>query len=362
MRQWSINIEGNYLDSFLYMGLLFLCDFDGNINVYHFEKILKERFKRENKTKKQEFSQIFLKKYQNSRYSIQHHQRIENHQKIEINFKFMQQFKTDCLEIGEWITDINVTSKNIYFSSVLGLQKRAFCVDSKSKHYGTFRPNQKIMDLFLDTKVYSFTNSAKRTVLCCGDEGAIYFVEQNDNRLKYIKDDKTDEWIDCQWYSLLKNDVLSINSEFNITHQKLKLKESLSEILKRIGDNEKVVKERSYTTSLKEERLNKLKQLRLSALNEKLPECFKDDLNRSEIQIDKMEVLKIRELREKAIFSQISDNQIICDINNEKRHIRIDGEITNWRIFPNARTHFNQLHVIYDDYMTINGFELAYQE
>lgn len=357
MKQWSINIEGNYLDSFLYMGLLFLCDFDGNVNIYNFEKMLKMRLKNnKNNTQQQEFKQIFLKKYQNNRYSSQ------LHQKLEIDFDFLQSFQTDYLEIGEWITDINVTSKNIYFSSALGLQKRAFFVDSKSKSYGKFRPNKKVMDLFLDTKVYSFTSSAKRTVLCCGDEGAIYCVEQNDDKLKHIKDDKTDEWIDCQWYSLLENDVLSINSEFNITHQKLKLEESISEILKRISANEKAVKERSYPLFLEETRLDKLKQLRSSALNERLPNCFLDDLNHSEIQKNEMEVLKIRELKDKAVFSQISDNRIICKIGNEQHEVRIDSEITNWRIFPNARTHFNQLHVIYDDYMTINGFELAYQD
>lgn len=356
MKQWSINIEGNYLDSFLYMGLLFLCDFDGKINVYNFEKMLKNRLQSDSE-KKQEFEQIFSNKHQLNRYSEQHYK------ELEIDFDFLQLFQTDYLEIGEWITDINVTSKNIYFSSSSGLQKRPFIANTKSM-YGKFHPKKENINLFSEAKVYSFTNSAKRTVLCCGDEGAIYYVEQ-ENELKYIKDDKTDEWIDCQWYSLLENDVLSINSELNITHQKLKLEESLSKILNRISKNEKIVKERNYSESWKKDRLNKFKQLRSSAhhkFNEILPSCFLDDLNDSEIKKEKMEFLKVRELEDKAVFLQINDNKIVCDIANEQHNVRIDGEITNWRIFPNARTHFNQLHIIYDDYMAINGFELAYQK
>lgn len=62
MKQWSINIPGDYLDSFIYMGILFLFDFDGNVKLYNFEKMLSERLKKEkNINKVHEFQAIFSK-------------------------------------------------------------------------------------------------------------------------------------------------------------------------------------------------------------------------------------------------------------------------------------------------------------
>ena len=203
MKQWSINIPGNYLDSFMYMGILFLFDFDGKINVFNFENMLNKRLDLENdQNKKQEFQSIFSRQCEKNRKSKQYNKN------LEIDSNFLEQFRTDEFDIGEWVTDVNITSKNVYFSSSKGVQKKRFFADEHTPEtYGKFNKEKKgKVDLFLDTKVYSIASSAGRTVLCCGDEGAIYGLEQN-SKFTYIKEKDS---LFCNGYAVFENNVYEL--------------------------------------------------------------------------------------------------------------------------------------------------------
>lgn len=355
MKQWSINISGDYLDSFIYMGILFLFDFDGKINVYNFEKMLNERLKLEkNFNKIQEFRKIFSKTHDRNRESKQFSK------VLDIDLKFLQNFKTDEFDIGEWITDINVTSKFIYFSSSQGVKKKRFHVEgNNSETYGKFSPDT--IDLFLDTKVYSFSSSVGRTVLCCGEEGAIYGLENN-HKFNYLKDDKSDDWIDCQWYSLTTEDILSINSERFITYKKMKLEKNIQNIKQKIHRTKNHLYHKlrdNKTSKVIKGRIQKINTIQNSfELN--LRGCYASDLEKTHPSSN-MQYLKQKKLNNTALFYQLGD-EIFCQLShsNNPHKVSDNDEITNWRIFPNARTHFNQLHVIYDNYVSINGFEINF--
>ncbi|UTG67954.1 hypothetical protein KCG52_01125 [Neisseria subflava] len=358
MKQWSINIPGNYLDSFIYMGILFLFDFDGKINVFNFENMLNKRLDLENdQNKKREFQSIFSRQYEKNRKSKQYNKN------LEIDSNFLEQFRTDEFDIGEWVTDVNITSKNVYFSSSKGVQKKRFFVDEHTPEtYGKFNKekNGKV-DLFLDTKVYSIASSAGRTVLCCGDEGAIYGLEQN-SKFTYIKDNKSDNWIDCQWYSLSNRDILSINSQKVITEQEMKLEKTIQETKNRIFKIKKIIREKKYSKQKEIEKTQKINEI-MNSFESNLHQCYSADLEK-ESKLNNMKYFKQKNLKNIALFFQLN-NEILCKLNCDNGNIinhKIvsDGEITNWRIFPNARTHFNQLHIIYDDYMSINGFEINF--
>lgn len=350
MKQWSINIEGDYLDSFIYMGLLFLSDFDGRINVYNFDKLLNQRLD----NKELEFSKIFSNEFTHNRSSDQ------TKEILDISLDYLEKFKTDELDAGNWTTNIHVYSKCVYFSSDFGLKKCS--VDIKN---GKLKQD-KIITLFDDTKVYSFaTSSFGRNVLCCGDEGAIYNIEEN-NRLKYVKDNKRNYWIDCQWYSLQKNDILSINNQEDILIQKIKLEKDIRLELDRISRIEKKLttkqEERKNSSHLLS-RIEKVNTIRQNFVSQ-LPNCFKEDLSHSPT-MESMKYFKERWLRDFGLFFQKDDNLFLIKgkikgNENEPIPIRTDSEITNWRIFPNATTHFNQLHIVYDDYISLNGFEIDY--
>ena len=352
MKQWSINIPGDYLDSFIYMGILFLFDFDGNVKLYNFEKMLSERLKKEkNINKVHEFQAIFSKKFVKNRKAEQ------RNKSLEIDSDFLESFKTDMLDIGEWVTDVNVTSKYVYFSSSKGIQKRRINVfDSRDLRLGTF--SKKTIDLFLDTKVYSFSSSFGRSVLCCGSEGAIYGLEQ-DHKFNHLKDNKSDDWIDCQWYSLEDKDILSVNSERVVTYQEMKLEKNIQQLRNRIFNIKKRLKNIT-SDSIKKDRLIRINEIERN-FKENLYKCYNLDLE-GVPKSDGMQYIKQKKLQNKALFYQLGD-EIFCKKDNSNNNIvSSNGEITNWRIFPNARTHFNQLHVIYNDYMSINGFEINFSD
>ena len=118
----------------------------------------------------------------------------------------------------------------------------------------------------------------------------------------------------------------------------------------------------NYAKQKEIEKTQKINEI-MNSFESNLHQCYSADLEK-ESKLNNMKYFKQKNLKNIALFFQLN-NEILCKLNCDNGNIinhKIvsDGEITNWRIFPNARTHFNQLHIIYDDYMSINGFEINF--
>lgn len=62
-----------------------------------------------------------------------------------------------------------------------------------------------------------------------------------------------------------------------------------------------------------------------------------------------------------AVFGYIVEYEDgIFIINSQLETFWLEGEPTNWRVFPNSADYTNQLHVIYDDYLSVLSFNTDY--
>ncbi|MDO1509211.1 MULTISPECIES: hypothetical protein [unclassified Neisseria] len=351
--KWSIDIEGSYTDSFVYSGLLFLADFDGNIRMFDFENLIRTRLEKEKSAQyRQNFERIFLRKYQNNR-DIESSNILDNSY-LQIDIDFLNQFQESAFNCNEWVTDINITSNIVYFSSANGLESRRLLFQKKEL-------NKKGNILFNEAKVFSFDKSEtnNRLVLCCGEEGAVYNIIVEQNRLRYINDNKEKNWIDCQWSDNNESEtVLSICSQDNLLYNQNMKNFS-------IGFFDKINKKK-----ISDKRKDKLKDY----FSNKIAQCFKNDIENSESyyeQEDKEIIFKSRRLNnikhenfKYLNFIQRND-ELFYQINENEKSMKIskDGEeISNWRIFPKAKTHFNQIHIIYNDHICINGLNINHNK
>lgn len=356
IKKLSINIEGSYADSFVYSGLLFLADFDGNIKMFDFESLIRARLEKEKISQlRQNFERIFLKEYQNNRY-IELSNILDN-SCLQINIDFLNQFQKGAFNCNEWVTDINITSNMVYFSSANGLESRRL-----SFHKKELGKERNI--LFNEAKVFSFDKSEmnNRLVICCGEEGAVYNIIVDKNRLKYINDNKEKNWIDCQWSDENESQtVLSICSQDNFLFNQ-NMKNFSIEFFNKIN-NKKI-----NNKKISKERKDKLKDY----FNKRIAQCFKNDIENSKAyykQENEEIVFKYRRLNNikhqdfSCLKFEQNNDELFYKTDKQSEKISEDNEeISNWRIFPKAKTHFNQIHIVYNDYICISGLNINHNK
>ena len=98
----------------------------------------------------------------------------------------------------------------------------------------------------------------------------------------------------------------------------------------------------------------------IKKLREKVEECVKKDFIEHYQNIDYRicnEYIKTRRTT-LGVFKEIENKIVIEDHCGNTSDLLANDEIVNWRVFPKARTHLNQLHLIDNKFINIFGFEI----
>lgn len=194
MSEFKINIEGNFLDSFIYSGVLFTVDVNGVLCTYSWNNLIKEYIKKDYSKKK------FEKKLIDTREKT----RFEKDFIIELDQKFLKEYQQGiCVDLDVWSTDLDIKDNILYISSERGLEALPF---GQSWNNGKVMNFNDLYKVWGESKVFGVsTGSWGRTLLAAGCNGAlevINSVEQANNINLKQQDGKvinSEVCLDCEW-------------------------------------------------------------------------------------------------------------------------------------------------------------------
>ncbi|WP_440163468.1 hypothetical protein [Actinobacillus pleuropneumoniae] len=338
MNYISIKIPGEFSDSFIYSGVLFLVDFDASLSIINWKNLINSRLERESEETQKVYKDIFFQPSKNIKFT----------EKRELEIDNFNDFLIHKMELSYWPTDINIFSNKLYFSSERGLRYIAFNGEKRFSSDAYIKKTEN--ELFDDCKIFSFDIDNYRTVLCGGSEGGIYSF-LSEKRLQILGDDKTNDWIDCNWHESAEFSILGLKSKSESRIQKFKNLEATKGRLNELS--EKIKKNGNYTHVNRH--LSKVQDLR-----KKVYDCARENLLEQYKEYSSKEEISYIKTRESSLGTfKEEENKLIIENNQGKiSEILPDDEIVNWRIFPKAKTHLNQLHLIDNDHIKILGFEL----
>lgn len=344
MNKLSLTVEGDYLDSFIYSGVLFLIDFNSNLNIINWKELLEKRLYKEEQNISNIYKQVFLKRGKPDLVSKDYD--------LYLSYKELEEHIFHKLNLDFLPTNVNILSNVIYFSSSKGISYIPFCGDERF----TKEAYKSHVNIFDDCKVFDFDIDNGRGVFCAGSEGALFAkipdIKEELKSLTISNKNQESYWINCQWINENNESILNINSDIDQFTKSYKSAEALKKSLK---DRVEFLKKKKPHKS---EYLDEC----LKTGNKRIDDClikeFSQELG-NDFNISKLdsEFYKYRVVPQVAKFQEIN-NSIIIEKYSEKETIKAVEDLVNWRVFPKARTHSNQLHLIDNNFIRIFGLDI----
>ena len=339
--RFSISIEGDYVDSYIYSGFLVLVDIDYRLSIYKWEELIGNGLKGVDLLKSLSLRNLMS----DSRNPIPKNSLPE----VIISKESLHSSKLFSHEIGVWPSDINVYSNKLFISSENGVAR--LNLDYKT---GSLDNEIKLFD----EMCFSLSpNSFGRLAFAAGKEGVFTLIPLSNFHVRsYVKQLINETCMDLDWQStkLLANTNQGvIEAEYPDMPSKGSFNEK-NDFFNAVKVNKKIPPRISTNLSVQASWIagDKLYSLKrdgsIKAIN------LKNDNSEfeSEVFFDK-KLLRART----AAFGTVleTDDELIGLIGNEK--IQLADEPVSWRVFPRAKNYANQLHVIQDDRIEITIIE-----
>lgn len=350
----KILIEGDYIDSFVYSGVLFLINSDLVLKAYSWDRIFDHSI-----SEVKFFNKITLKNYAKG-----------NLLTIPDEFKKTYSISIDTLselelcskELSVWPSDINIYRNRFYVASEYGVDSLDF--DWRNGAISKISPANRIFD---QMSFKLATNSFYRLAIAAGKSGVISVIPDK----KYVKRSNVNQIIDepcsdCQW----QNNSLIANTDNG------QYMASFLGIPKKLDfygtDNE-------YWTKVNELKKSPPKILSNSTINgNKIVSSWFAGNSIFKVTEDMKvylhDVNKDQEYEEVNLGSELSTLQYfkaqsspfgtIMEIGDNLKFFTgneyktIDDEVVNWRLFPKSTNYLNHLHVIKDDFLSVSLFDM----
>ena len=366
----KVSLEGDFLEAFLYSGILFTVDTDGILSTCSFKNLINSYLdKTRNKDSK------FIKKYILNDNKINQSYDGENIS-LYITKKFIDEncvFNQVPLDV--WPTDLDIKSNTVYISSERGLDILPFHWDINSVSFSDEK--EKLKNIWDDTKVFNLaTGSWGRTVLAAGNEGAIEIFNVYDSFYKNVIDSlckpikpkiiSKGTWLECDWgYSK----VLVLK---NFDEQKAFLFESTAK--QDVLENRKKENSENFEESVDElirDLIKKPKNLEIkkenivqySIINGNIV-GIDDKGNKYKFNLSKNKWQLTSEIKYESFLKDYSEIKFIYPgtiiESNEKIYIdkrnhlyQLDDNFIKWRTFPRSKNYVNHTLIIKDNELDI---------
>ena len=335
--KFSISIEGDYVDSYIYSGLLVLVDINYKLSIYKWEELI------ENGLKGVDLLKAFSLKslMSDSRNSIPKNSLSE----VVISKENLNSSKLFSHEIGVWPSDINVYSNKLFISSENGVAR--LDLDYKT---GSLDNEIKLFD----EMCFSLSpNSFGRLAFAAGREGVFTLIPlSNFHNKSDVKQLITETCMDLDWQStklLAKTNQGVIEASYSHMPSRSNFDEQ-KYFYRAVKVNKKTppkisTDSRSQASWIAGDKLYSLTHDGgIKVIN------LKND--NSEFESDMFFDNKLLRARTAAFGTVVETNdELIGLIGNEKIHL--SDEPVSWRVFPRAKNYANQLHVTQDDRIEI---------
>lgn len=335
--QFSLNIEGDYVDSYIYSGLLFLVDIDYILAVYKWEDIIRNGL---NGVRVIDSNSI-RKLLNDSRNPIP---KISLSQ-ITISKSTLKASELFAYKIGVWPTDISIFASKLYISSENGVSR--LTLDYQK---GTLSDE---LVIYNEMSFAVSPNSFGRLAFAAGKEGIFTVVPLAQVNLKsYVNQLLETVCLDLDWQTtklLAKTNAGVVEANFAKMPRKSNF-DTDKEFYECVRQNKKLPPTVSVNDSAQESWIAGDKQY---VLNVDGTIGIKN-IGNSTYEINSKIVLENIVLKARtAAFGTIIEtkNSLIGLIGHEK--IQLADEAVCWRVFPRAKNYANQLHIVKDDRIEI---------
>ncbi len=374
----KVKIEGNFLDSFLYSGVLFTVDTNGHLCTHSFKHLINSFADNLKCAKEQsELKKFILNPSQKSNI-------LETNNSLEftIDQKFLNKHNIGTkLELGFWPTDLDIKNNMIYISSEKGVEVYPF----HWRENGSVLSFEKQESIWNDCKVFGVsTGSWGRTMIAAGTEGALEVFNKYDSDFSEYLSEKTIKpkvvsngvWIDCELDKfstllVLKGIDNQQTLNFEKTISKRKLQENLEsqspenleknnlldELFKDLEteptpitlDNSNIIQYwvNDHTNLIHgvDKDLNRYKY---DSKTEQWISLYEGDSGKNQ----KYTPSSIAYIKEGMLFeSNDSLFYLKNDLINE-----IEEDFISWRTFPRSKNYINHVNIINEDFLDIYAF------
>lgn len=338
IKKFVVNIEGDYVDSYIYSGYLALVDAKYRLTIYKWEELFDTSvFGRDS------FQAKFLKELMSdSRKPIPKNSLGE----IVLSKGILAKAERCVYDIGVWPTDINIYSNRMYISSENGIFK--LDLDYSSGKLG----NE--IKLFGEMCFSLSPNSFGRLAFAAGKEGVLTLIPlSNVYNSSDVKQLISGVCVDIDWQST----KLLANTTNGVV-------EASFENMPNRSDFET---KKDFYTAVKEKKsiapkISIKDQINCSWIAGDKIYSIKND---NSLNIDSNESTIIRKMNlgskllraRTAAFGTIieTDDTLIALIGDDQ--INMASDPVSWRVFPRAKNYANQLHVIKDEHISITVIE-----
>lgn len=347
----SIKIEGDFIDSFIYSGTLFLVSANSYISIYSWDGLLS------NISDEQLLN--FLKDCRKSLNLVE-----DKYQKIHIKFE-EEQLKEhkwgEALPLEAWTTDINVYNNCLYIADENGVYTVKFDYNRKKLAQNT---RVKLWDKYA-YKVSPNNNS--RVAIAAGSNGIITAFPQFNRSIRESEDIKTIKIhsYDCEWIgnNLITNSKgeshvlvfaelpektndMSKDSYTNLINE---LKRQDPETIKIDNDSQGSI---IYSWMAGKKLFSLLKNGEIIEKNINVLQDIKTQKATTLPLLTSSRVLAVRSALFGAVI-EIGDNLFSL---TESGVDPISDRPVSWRVFPRSKSYLNHLHIVENDHLAIRAY------
>jgi hypothetical protein len=360
-----VEIEGEYLDAFIYSGALFLADFSGSLRSYHWQSLLGAvTFKKTDEIKDLQL----LLDCRSAASDISNGKEVTESVHIKIGIDLLSRFAGASINLEEWPADISILSNRMYIASSLGVHQIKFERQTNGV-INTFEPPLKIWE---QASFKTAPNSMNRIAIASGDDGLLTIP--NADRVS-IRDR---QWItsipcnDCDWQ---KNSLIANTAEGAI--------EAEFESIPIKGGNDPGFWNRVNSAKSKPPRsIGPIAMAKGNAVSSWIggEKTFAIDESHSLYVRDSSDGLESADfkflkklefpemLSKKYIYGRTSvfgtlleTTQSLNLISDSGMQI-LGGEVGRWRTFPRSKSYANQVHIVNESSLQILAFNYGNQE
>ncbi|MEI8656653.1 hypothetical protein [Vibrio sp. Hal054] len=341
MSCFKVNILGDFVDSYIYSGYLFVVDSNYKLSVYKWSDLVGDSLLGVDSKDKKSIERIT----NDSREKIS----LNVTKNITIKQETLAKHLTDSYEIGVWPTDINIFSNNLYISSELGVTHLKFEYSN-----GTLSKATKMFDEMVFTLS---PNSFGRFAIAAGKSGVLSYTpfSRYFNR-DHIKPIIESTCIDLDWQSTTLfaevNDAI-VRCDFSPMPENSDdlTRDDYFYLVNRVKQEKPKT---NYLDSLSYAWVAGNKVYAIGK-NGSIYTGFTNNSELIEHNIGSLDA-NIERARTAAFGTIIEkDNKLlILSKGAIKKHA--DGFVS-WRVFPRAKNYANQLHIIRDEYIELDFIE-----
>ncbi|WP_373072077.1 hypothetical protein [Sulfurimonas sp.] len=379
MQSLKIRIEGDYWDSYIYMGRLYLWTFDNDLLIVNWDDLVLSKFD----IYSEEFiSDIFRQSHAFHNEFILKIMKINSVHNIISNLMDNYANKELTISINElneylyskqkspfkYLTiDMDIFNKKIYAATEEGLFSSTAHRSLNEKYLVSSRP-QKLWD----NKLFSINASGFGQISLSGGQTGLY--EYNNNIDNIVPNSSIVEnniiQVSNKHSTFSNYSFISLYNSSTVESAELELyrwsernnfnnaKKYFREYYKKFTEEE--IFGQSSTNGLSWGLQDKIYR---ATSNGGLEIVSFDNNNEDESYFSNVKQVHLQEWKGKVVGGGVSHFGTIIECENalvvhhdNNTFTNISGAITKWRTFPRAKNYFNQLHVIHDNCLEVHAF------